>query len=81
MIDTLGWLLVLNGESNRGLVLLQEARIKAPHIPDIQYHLAVALEKVGRKDEARKELNRLLKSNKAFPERDKAEALHDQLGG
>ena len=81
VIDTLGWLLVLNGETNRGLVLLQEARIKAPHIPDIQYHLAVALEKVGRKDEARKELNRLLKSNKAFPERDKAEALHDQLGG
>jgi putative PEP-CTERM system TPR-repeat lipoprotein len=81
VIDTLGWLLVLNGETNRGLVLLQEARIKAPHIPDIRYHLAVALEKAGRREEARKELNRLLKSNKTFPERDKAEALHDQLGG
>lgn len=79
--DTLGWLLVLNGETNRGLVLLQEARMKAPHIPDIHYHMAAALEKVGRREEARKELNRLLKSNKAFTERKKAEVLQAQLGG
>jgi putative PEP-CTERM system TPR-repeat lipoprotein len=79
--DTLGWLLVLNGETNRGLVLLQEARIKAPHIPDIHYHMAATLEKAGRRDEARKELKRLLKSNKAFTERHKAEALLNQLGG
>ena len=80
VIDTLGWLLVQNGETNRGLVLLQEAATKAPHIPDIRYHMAAALEKAGRRDEARKELDRLLKSNKAFPERDKAEALRAQLG-
>ena len=81
VIDTLGWLLVQNGETNRGLVLLQEAATKAPHIPDIRYHMAAALEKAGRRDEARKELDRLLKSNKTFPERDKAEALREQLGG
>ena len=80
VIDTLGWLLVQNGETNRGLVLLQEAATKAPHIPDIRYHMAAALEKAGRRDDARKELDRLLKSNKAFPERDKAEALRAQLG-
>jgi tetratricopeptide (TPR) repeat protein len=79
VIDTLGWLLVQNGETNRGLVLLQEAATKAPHIPDIRYHMAAALEKAGRRDEARKELDRLLKSNKAFPERDKAAALRAQL--
>jgi thioredoxin-like negative regulator of GroEL len=55
--------------------------MKAPHIPDIRFHMAAALEKAGRRDEARKELGRLLKSNKTFPERDKAEALHEQLGG
>jgi putative PEP-CTERM system TPR-repeat lipoprotein len=79
VIDTLGWLLVQNGETNRGLVLLQEAATKAPHIPDIRYHMAAALEKTGRRDEARKELDRLLISNKAFPERDKAVALRAQL--
>ncbi|MGD8617702.1 MAG: PEP-CTERM system TPR-repeat protein PrsT [Gammaproteobacteria bacterium] len=81
VIDTLGWLLVQNGDTNRGLVLLQEAAMKAPHIPDIRFHMAAALEKAGRRDEARKELGRLLKSSKTFPERDKAEALHKQLGG
>jgi putative PEP-CTERM system TPR-repeat lipoprotein len=81
VIDTLGWLLVQNGETNRGLVLLQEAATKAPHLPDIRYHMAAALEKAGRHEEARKELDRLLKANKTFDERDKAEALRDQLGG
>jgi putative PEP-CTERM system TPR-repeat lipoprotein len=77
--DTLGWLLVQNGDINRGLVLLQEARIKAPHIPDIHYHMAVALYKAGRTDEARKELDRLLKAGKTFPGLESAKALRDQL--
>ena len=77
--DTLGWLLVLNGDINRGLVLLQEARVKAPHIPDIHYHMAVALYKSGRTVEARKELDRLLGTGQTFPERDNAIALRDQL--
>jgi len=81
VIDTLGWLLVQNGDTNRGLVLLQEAAMKAPQIADIRYHMAAALEKAGRRDEARKELDRLLKSDKTFSERDKAVALHKKLGG
>jgi Flp pilus assembly protein TadD len=81
VIDTLGWLLVQNGDTNRGLVLLQETTTKAPHVADIRYHMAAALEKAGRRAEARKELDRLLKSSKTFPERDKAEPLREQLGG
>jgi putative PEP-CTERM system TPR-repeat lipoprotein len=77
--DTLGWLLVQNGDTNRGLVLLQEARVKAPHIPDIHYHMAAALYKAGRIEESRKELDRLLKTGKTFPELDEARALHNKL--
>lgn len=78
--DTLGWLLVLNGKTNRGLLLLQEARTKAPHIPDIHYHMGAALAKAGRRDEAYKELSRLLNSHKAFTDREKAVALFNRLG-
>jgi Tfp pilus assembly protein PilF len=77
--DTLGWLLVQYGDTNRGLVLLQEARVKAPHIPDIHYHMAVALYKSGRTGEARKELDRLLRTGQAFPERVSAIAFRDYL--
>jgi putative PEP-CTERM system TPR-repeat lipoprotein len=79
--DTLGWLLVENGELNRGLVLLQEARLQAPHNPEIHYHLAVALHRAGRSDEAREELERLLESGQAFPGIEQARALRAQLGG
>jgi putative PEP-CTERM system TPR-repeat lipoprotein len=78
--DTLGWLLVQNGDINRGLVLLQEARAKAPHIPDIHYHMAVALYKSGRTDEASKELDRLLKTGRDFDGVDEARKLREQLG-
>ena len=81
IVDTLGWLLVRNGEINRGLLLLQEAVVKAPHIPDIRYHMIVALDKAGRREEARKELQRLLNSSKTFADIDKARALHRQWGG
>jgi putative PEP-CTERM system TPR-repeat lipoprotein len=79
--DTLGWLLVQNGDINRGLVLLQEAAVKAPHIPEIRYHVAVALARAGRHDESLKVLNRLLKTGKEFQGVDDARKLREQLGG
>ena len=77
--DTLGWILVQNGQLQRGLELLQHALSKAPQIPDIRYHLAVAYEKQGRIDEAREELQRLLDGNKVFADADKAKVLLQQL--
>jgi putative PEP-CTERM system TPR-repeat lipoprotein len=78
--DTLGWLLVQNGNFNRGLVLLQEASVKAPHIPEIRYHMAVALAKAGRRDESRMVLDRLLRSGKDFQGVDEARRLRERLG-
>ena len=63
----------------RGLLLLQEARVKAPHVPEIHYHMAVALNKSGRVNESRKELDRLLRSGQMFAELEDARALRDQL--
>jgi len=81
VIDTLGWLLVQSGDTNRGLILLQEAAVKAPHIPEISYHMAVGLAKAGRRAESRKVLDRLLKTGGSFQGVDDARKLREQLGG
>jgi putative PEP-CTERM system TPR-repeat lipoprotein len=75
IMDTVGWIFVQNGKQEKGLNLLQDAAVHAPHIAQIRIHLAEALAKLGRKDEARKELERLLKDKKSFAERDEAEVL------
>ena len=65
--DTLGWVLIKYGDPQRGLIVLQDAAIHAPHLREIRYHVAVALNKVGRSAEARKELTRLLRDGVPFP--------------
>ena len=75
VMDTLGWLLVEQGNTARGLPLLQKASGMAPNAPDIRYHLAVGLHKSGDKQGARKELDKLLADNKPFAQIDDARAL------
>lgn len=77
--DTLGWLLVQKNQTARGVSLLKEAVAKAPQAAEIRYHLAAALAKDGQKAQAKKELAALLRSGKAFPQRQEARALHDSL--
>jgi Flp pilus assembly protein TadD len=54
--DTLGWILVMKGQTDAGLRYLREARLRSPDNPEIRFHLAFALAKVGRRDEAKTEL-------------------------
>lgn len=81
IMDTLGWLLVQQGQSGRGITLLQQALSKAPDAADIHWHLAAAYAKAGDRPHARQELKRLLDSGRAFPQEAQARDLLKQLGG
>ncbi|MEJ7668044.1 MAG: XrtA/PEP-CTERM system TPR-repeat protein PrsT [Casimicrobiaceae bacterium] len=77
--DTLGWILVEQGTTRRGLELLQKAVAMDPKGTEVQYHLAAALAKSGDKGQARKVLESLLASEQKFPQREAAQALLKQL--
>ena len=70
--DTLGWILLAQGETERAVTYLTAANSAAPRNPNIQYHLAVALQRVGRSADAQAMLETLLGSGVSFT--DKAEA-------
>jgi putative PEP-CTERM system TPR-repeat lipoprotein len=77
--DTLGWVLVLNGETDRSLRYLRDARLRAPNILEIHYHLAVALQRSGRAAEASRELDLALNPGTAFEGIAEARQLRLQL--
>jgi putative PEP-CTERM system TPR-repeat lipoprotein len=79
VMDTLGWMLVEQGNVGRGLPLLQKAVALQPEAPELRYHLAFALNQSGDKKAARQELDKLLSSNKQFPQIDEAKALQKIL--
>jgi len=79
VLDTLGWILIEQGNTDRGLPLLQKAVSLAPTAPEIRYHLALGLIKTDDKSRARKELEQLLSTSKNFPNIDDARALLKQM--
>jgi predicted Zn-dependent protease len=77
--DTLGWILVAQGEADRAMTYLTFANSAAPRNPDIQYHLAVALQRVGRPADAQAMLETLLGSGVSFTDKSEAEKLLQDL--
>jgi putative PEP-CTERM system TPR-repeat lipoprotein len=77
--DTLGWLLVQDGQTRRGVALLREAVRLSRDTPDIRYHLAVALAGSGAKDEARTILAELVSSGQTFGDLGKAKQMLQDL--
>ncbi|WP_342618773.1 XrtA/PEP-CTERM system TPR-repeat protein PrsT [Rhodoferax sp. GW822-FHT02A01] len=78
-IDTLGWILFKNGQPDRALQLLRDARLRQPGNPEIAYHLAAALAQAGRKAEAKAELESALRSGSSFDGADQAKTLLKSL--
>ena len=78
--DTLGWILVQNGDTARGLDLLREAVSHAPDNSSIRYRLGAALARSGDKTAARKELSQALRpGSKPFAEAEEARKLLQTL--
>lgn len=78
--DTLGWIMVKQGEPRQGLAYLREAQFRDAGDPAIRYHVAVALSALGRNEEARVELNKALANGRPFPEEASARSLLERLG-
>lgn len=75
LMDTAGWANHHAGNGQRALQLLREARLRAPDVPEIRYHLAAVLAKAGRHGEAREELQAALRGDVKFSAADDAKKL------
>jgi putative PEP-CTERM system TPR-repeat lipoprotein len=76
--DSYGWLLLRSGNTAGAVSVLREARLRDPANAVLRWHLAAALHKAGRLEEAREELRTALAANPpADPELD---SLRKALG-
>lgn len=76
--DTLGWILVEQGQLPRALELLRKAAAAAPKAGSVRYHYGVALARSGNNKDARKEIEAAIAGQK-FPELEEAKSLLKQL--
>jgi len=77
--DTLGWILLGKGQTDKALRYLREARLRNPESATIRFHLASALARSGRKDEARSELEAALAGGLPRTYSDQAQRLKLEL--
>lgn len=75
VLDTLGSILLEQGDIHRAGSLLQKASTLNPQSPEIAYHLGLALFKAGDAKGARRHLQALLDTHPSFPDRAAVQAL------
>lgn len=79
--DTLGWVLVAEGDAAGGVPYLKAASFGLPNDAEVQYHLAVALSRTGKTADAREVLQQLFATNASFSSKSEATDLLRALGG
>lgn len=79
VLDTLGWVKWHAKDTSGALPVLQKAHAVDPKNPEIAYHLAVVLDAIGRRAEAKQTLAAGLANNQDFSEKSDAEALNVRL--
>ncbi len=78
-LDTKGWIHHLLGQDEKALGLLRDARLRAPDHAEIRYHLAVVLAKLGRRSEAKTEIDAALTAPLGLESLNEARRLADTL--
>ncbi|MDX2505278.1 MAG: tetratricopeptide repeat protein, partial [Gammaproteobacteria bacterium] len=79
ILDTYGWILVQQGQAEKGQRLIKQAMDIIPGNLDIRYHYATALLKTGSAQEGKQILEELLKQDKPFDGREDAKRLLENL--
>jgi len=79
ILDTIGWIRVLRGDYDQGLSLLRQAYSMNAQDPNLRYHLAFTLQKLGRISESKKELSTLLNDFPDFTKKPEALALQRSI--
>ncbi len=77
IIDSLGWIKYQGGDHGEGLTLLTRAHALAGENPEITYHLAVAMDAAGKRDDAKKLLEPLVAKDQGFADHADAKKLLD----
>ena len=77
--DTLGWILTSQGNAASGLTLLRQAAALQQDQPTVQYHLAVALNATGRREDAVAVLQPIVLGATNFDEKQEAAGLLQKL--
>lgn len=79
LLDTKGWIIALQEDYLTGLGVLRQAYTIDSSDPSVHYHIAFALYKLGRHDEARQMLTEHNTLERSFREKEDAQALLDKL--
>ena len=77
--DTLGWIMAAQGDAEPAMKYLQIALKGLPENPDVQYHMALALSKTNKVQDARAMLEKALASKDDFDSKTDAKQLLDKL--